>query len=84
MLVIAMVLALCLPSRKTAEFTPPPFEQNAVSGTPEAAQELGYSSPYKEGIGNCLVSFYMVEKGFLPKYKRVHTLLSNQSRVVGN
>lgn len=49
-LVIAMVLALCLPSRKTAEFTPPPFEQNAVSGTPEVPEELGYSSPYKEGM----------------------------------
>lgn len=49
-LVIAMVLALCLPNRKMAEFTPPPFEQNAVSGTPKVAQELGYSSPYKEGM----------------------------------
>lgn len=50
MLVIAMVLALCMSNRKTAEFTPPPFEQNAVSGTPEVAQEFGYSSPYKEGM----------------------------------
>ena len=49
-LVIAMILALCLPNRKTAEFTPPPFEQNAVSGTPEVPEELGYSSPYQEGM----------------------------------
>ena len=49
-LVTATILALCLPSRKTAEFTPPPFEQNAVSGTPEVSQELGYSSPYREGM----------------------------------
>ena len=49
-LVIGMIVALCLPKSTTAEFTPPPFEQNAVSGVPEVAEELGYSSPYKEGM----------------------------------
>ena len=49
-LAIGMIVALCLPKRTTAEFTPPPFEQNAVSGTPEVSEELGYSSPYKEGM----------------------------------
>ena len=49
-LVIVTVFALCLSGGKTAEFSPPPFEQNAVSGTPEVSEELGYSSPYKEGM----------------------------------
>lgn len=49
-LVIVTVLALCLSGGKTAEFTPPPFEENAVTGVPEVAEELGYSSPYKEGM----------------------------------
>lgn len=49
-LAAVMIVALCLPKSTTAEFTPPPFEQNAVFGTPETAAELGYSSPYKEGM----------------------------------
>lgn len=49
-LIIATVLALYLPNGKPAAFTPPPFEENAVSGVPEVPEELGYSSPYKEGM----------------------------------
>lgn len=49
-LAVIMIVALCLPKNRTAEFTPPPFEQNAVSGVPEVAEELGYSAPYKEGM----------------------------------
>lgn len=49
-LALGMIVALCLPKSATAEFTPPPFDGNAVSGVPEVAEELGYSSPYKEGM----------------------------------
>lgn len=50
-LAVGMIVVLCLPkSNGTAEFTPPPFDENAVSGIPEVAEELGYSSPYKEGM----------------------------------
>ena len=49
-LAVVMIVALCLPKGGTAEFTPPPFEENAVSGVPEVPENLGYSSPYKEGM----------------------------------
>lgn len=49
--VLAMIVALCLPKSTVSEFTPPPFEQNAAIGVPEVPEELGYSSPYKEGMG---------------------------------
>ena len=50
-LAVGMIVVLCLPKSKgTAEFTPPPFDENAVSGIPEVTEELGYSSPYKEGM----------------------------------
>ena len=49
-LAVVMIVALCLPRSTEADFTPPPFEQNAVSGVPEVAEALGYSSPYKEGM----------------------------------
>ena len=49
-LVVGMIVALCLPRSTEADFTPPPFEQNAVSGVPEVPEELGYSAPYKEGM----------------------------------
>ena len=50
MLAVGMIVALCLSNSSTAEFTPPPFAENAVSGTPEVPEALGYSSPYKEGM----------------------------------
>lgn len=48
-LAVLMIVVLCLTKNDT-QFTPPPFEENAVSGVPEVADELGYSSPYKEGM----------------------------------
>ena len=48
---IVMIAAL---RKKTepikGEFVPPAFEVNAVSGVPEVPAELGYSSPYREGM----------------------------------
>lgn len=38
------------PKSQKGEFTPPPFESAAVVGTPEVPENLGYSSPYKEGM----------------------------------
>lgn len=52
-LVVVMIVALCLPKKGAEKFTPPPFEENAVTGVPEVAEELGYSSPYKEGMAYC-------------------------------
>ena len=49
-LAVAMIAALCLPRIGIADFIPPPFEQNAVSGVPDVPENLGYSSPYKEGM----------------------------------
>ena len=49
-LAVAMIAALCLPRSTETDFTPPPFEQNAVTGVPEVPEDLGYSSPYKEGM----------------------------------
>ena len=49
-LAVIMIVALCLPRSTTADFTPPPFEENAVTGTPEVPEGLGYSAPYKEGM----------------------------------
>ena len=49
-LAVVMIVALCLPRSTTVDFTPPPFDQNAVSGVPEVPEELGYSAPYKEGM----------------------------------
>lgn len=49
-LAVIMTIALCLPQGNTAEFTPPPFEESAVSGVPEVPEALGYSSPYREGM----------------------------------
>lgn len=34
----------------TAEFTPPPFDATAVAGVPEVPENLGYISPYQEGM----------------------------------
>ena len=49
-LVVVMLAALYLPEKNAAEFTPPPFEENAMTGVPEVPEDLGYSSPYKEGM----------------------------------
>ncbi len=57
-LFIVPVVILCVmlfallrkPTSKTADFTPPPFDNSAQQGTPNVPEELGYSSPYKEGM----------------------------------
>ena len=49
-LAVGMIVSLCLTKNRTAEFSPPPFDENAVSGVPDVPEELGYSSPYKEGM----------------------------------
>ena len=49
-LAVIMIVALCLPKSATADFTPPPFEENAETGVPEVPEGLGYSAPYKEGM----------------------------------
>lgn len=47
-----MVIALVAGGKQNqAEYTPPPFESDAVAGTPEVPESLGYSSPYQEGMG---------------------------------
>lgn len=47
-----MVIALVAGGKQNqAEYTPPPFESAAVAGTPEVPGSLGYSSPYREGMG---------------------------------
>lgn len=47
-LMIVMITALCIP--KTPEFVPPDFETAAVQGTPEVAEDMGYTELYKEGM----------------------------------
>ena len=47
-----MTAALLLVSKhKTAEFAPPPFDATAVAGVPEVPENLGYISPYRDGMG---------------------------------
>lgn len=49
--VVVMIAVLAVPEEsKVGEFVPPAFENNAVQGTPEVSEELGYSSPYMEGM----------------------------------
>lgn len=40
--VVAMVLALCNPKTEQGSFTPPPFDKNAVVGTPAVPDGLGW------------------------------------------
>lgn len=40
---IVMVLALAAPQQPRPEFTPPPFEVNAVSGIPNVPENLGWT-----------------------------------------
>lgn len=47
---LVMIIVLCLPRENEADFIPPPFEENAVVGTPDVPEELGYSSPYRGGM----------------------------------
>ena len=45
---IVMITVLCIP--KTPEFVPPDFDAAAVQGTPEVAEDMGYTELYKEGM----------------------------------
>ena len=50
-MVVVMIVALTLPKEpQRGEFVPPAFEANAVSGTPEVPDGLGYSAPFQEGM----------------------------------
>lgn len=51
LMLVVMVVALAAPKEPTrGEFIPPAFEANAVSGTPEVPDGLGYSAPFQEGM----------------------------------
>lgn len=51
LMLVVMVVALAAPKEPTrGEFIPPDFEVNAVSGTPEVPDSLGYSAPFQEGM----------------------------------
>lgn len=61
-LVVMIVALSSAPKAVTGEFVPPAFEKNAVAGTPEVPDGLGYSAPWQEGMayrfavcGNVLV-----------------------------
>lgn len=47
-LLIVMTIVLWIP--QNAEFTPPAFEVNAVSGMPTVAENMGYTELYQEGM----------------------------------
>lgn len=52
---LAMIIVLCTyqePEQTVVrgEYVAPTFDENAVSGTPEVPDELGYFAPYKEGM----------------------------------
>lgn len=44
----AMMVALCVP--KTAEFIPPDFDSNALSGVPTVDESMGYTELYQDGM----------------------------------
>lgn len=49
--VVFMIVALCIPKKaKPKPFTPPPFEDNVVSGIPDIPDDLGYDILYREGM----------------------------------
>ena len=51
LMLVVMIVALAAPKNPTrGEFIPPAFEANAVSGTPEVPDGLGYSAPFQEGM----------------------------------
>ena len=50
-MLIVMIVTLCIPKEPTVgEFVPPAFDSAAVVGTPDVPEDLGYSSPYQEGM----------------------------------
>lgn len=49
--VAVMVAVIIVTTPHTPAFTPPPFDENAVVGTPEGIpEELGYTEHYREGM----------------------------------
>lgn len=46
-----MTFSLCVSKVERGEFTPPPFDANAVNGTPEVDASLGYGEIYREEMG---------------------------------
>ena len=49
--VIVMIVALCIPKKQPEfVFTPPPFDENAVTGTPTVPENMGYSFLYQDGM----------------------------------
>lgn len=49
--VVVMIVALCIPKEaEKGEFVPPAFDSAAVEGTPTVPENLGYSSPYQDGM----------------------------------
>lgn len=49
--VIVMIIVLCMaPEAERGEFVPPPFEPEAIEGTPEPPEELGWSELYQNGM----------------------------------
>lgn len=50
-MLVVMIVALCIPKDpEMGEFVPPAFESAAVMGTPDVPEDLGYSSPYQDGM----------------------------------
>lgn len=50
--IVVMIAALAAGGKTgQVEFTPPPFETNAQTGTPEVPENLGYSQIYQDGMG---------------------------------
>ncbi|MBQ8404508.1 MAG: hypothetical protein IJX55_08825 [Clostridia bacterium] len=48
--VAAMVSSLCLTGGREVEFTPPPFDADAVAGTPSVPDGFGYGEFWQEGM----------------------------------
>lgn len=44
------VAVICILNREPTGFVPPEFDNNAVSGTPEVPDDMGYLEVYKEGM----------------------------------
>lgn len=48
--VLLMILVLCNYRKEDEVFIPPAFDSNAIAGTPEPSQELGWSEIYQDGM----------------------------------
>ena len=44
------LFVLLRPEQEPPQFTPPPFDATAEQGVPTVPEELGYSSPFKDGM----------------------------------